>query len=146
MFIYISFCGDFLRDYILGVVIPGYFINIGNIFPGVWKLHFFDPYTKAIYFLKSHNEFKISCFALPLLLKSFYDFNSKKLFLTLFKKSRLFYSGIYRILYVKQLGLCYICHQPLNNLYIKIKLFRLFSSTIFCIRYFFLVHTYCCLF
>lgn len=96
--------------------------------------------------MNSHNDFKRTCFVLPLLLKSFYSINRKKLFLTLFKKSRLYYKGVYKILYVKQLGLCYICDQPLNNFDVKIKVFNYSSSMAFYMKYVFLIHNYCCFF
>lgn len=113
-----------------------------KVFSGVQKVFAFDNNKGKFYFLKSHCNFRLSNYCLPLLLHPFNKMSQKKLFSALFKRSRTYFCGPYRILFIKQKGLCFFCNMPLRlSNYRLATLNKNFYSQQ--VNSFVLLHTYC---
>lgn len=86
-----------------------------KFFSGLWRFTIFDPKKKRNYFLKSHNKLSsgnVNFYRVPKSLGVFYIYNQRKLLFILFRRTKTFFSGISKILYIKQRGLCFICRRP----------------------------------
>lgn len=112
-------------------------------FSGIYKFVYFDKKIGRFYFLKTHISYSKNSFCSPLQLDVACFFNYRKVFFSLYKKSRFHLEGIKRFLFIKQKGLCFFCFKPVNLYFSKtlISNFK-FSYKSYPIQ-FFLIHTYC---
>lgn len=94
--------------------------NIGKIIPGVWKFVSYDTSSGNLKFLLNHNQKFIEYSYLPSTFNLFYSNNLSKLFSFYFKKNRQYFKGFFKVLFIKQKGLCYKCKWPLNFHNIKL--------------------------
>lgn len=88
--------------------------NFGSLFPGVHKFCCFDSSKGNFVFLSSHFSKKVLYKFSPLFLNVFNKFNLRKIFSILFKKSLPHFHGIFKLLFIKQKGLCFVCRRPIN--------------------------------
>ena len=108
---------------------------------GVPKVFAFDGTTGKFYFLKSHSKVNLNNYCLPLFLHPFNKMSYKKLFSVLFKKSRGYFYGACKFLFIKQKGLCFSCNKPL--IVSAYKMEKLAKGFVKQPNSFVLLHTYC---
>lgn len=115
--------------------------NFGSLFPGIRRFYSTDLLGGGFVFLNSHFLKDIPYTLSPMFLNIFNRFNSRKVFSISFKRSLPYFSGIFKVLFVNQKGLCFSCKRPIN-LCVTMSLscsFYGFKR----IGRFFLLHSYC---
>lgn len=112
-------------------------------FIGFYRFSYFDVSLGRFFFLKTHTYNLKHYFCFPLYLDFCSIYNYKKVYFSIYKKSRFIWEGITKILFIKQKGLCSVCFKPLD-----FSIFKTISCK-YTTRYnnrisdLFLVHNYC---
>lgn len=112
-------------------------------FMGKWKFFAFDISTSETNFLRSHFMNIKNTFVLPYSFSSFDYLESRKIEKFFYLKYSQNTSGVFRSLWIKQKGMCFVCRKPfifLNSSNLKIYSFK-FKTKFF--KYLILAHTYC---
>lgn len=120
------------------------FLKYWKLFSGIYRFYIFNYLVGSFSILRSHFYLDVYVSRLPLSL-NFYNFpNQNKFNFFNFNKFKCSFTGMFKFLWLKQLGICLICNRTFDSLdfnSIKITIFNRKRNNF---SNYFLVHSYCC--
>jgi hypothetical protein len=114
-----------------------------RFFSGFYRFYFLDAYTGGLLLLRSHFYLSVIIARLPLSINYYNFYDEKKIRFFSFNRFRHSFVGLFRYLWIRQKGICFICKRILE-FFNGIKIIN-FDSKKNHFSFYYLIHNYCVL-